>query len=219
MLIKLAGHFYENPNHIDKIISIKGLPQEWFFRKSKFGGVELVPPWVPDNEANIPKSIRHLCEEVEITHVFAPIEKGRESVIDKKKVIALKLDFSTGPGRDAWELVERYLDRMTPRDQKVPKPVLCAPNQKSDFNPHEARRTARGSLELGPCEIPEVDLRESIVGPKVSIPEIIVPVEKKVEPKIEEYQCKKCDQKFTELRLLRGHNLRGHKKVVEKIGV
>jgi hypothetical protein len=235
MLIKLTGHFIDNPQHIDKVIAIKGLPEEWMFRPSKYGGKELIRPWVPDVAENIPLSIRHLCEETEVTVVFPPIEKGRDSVVDKIKIIGLKLDFGTEPGQDLWMKIERYVEQMTPRDQKVPKPVLCAPNHKSDFSPHEVRKTIRGSLELRPTEVPMVDLRQSLVGPRVEVaPPVVIPkpvVEQKEEKvtvsvednkKTEElkiWQCKKCDQKFTELGKLRGHNLRGHKEIREKIEV
>lgn len=164
MLIRLAGHFINNPNHIDKLISIKGLPEEWMFRKT-VNGIELAPPWQPDIEANIPLHIRHLCEPRDVTFSFPPIEKGRQGVVETRKVIGLKLDFMTGPGSEMWEKVERYLDKMTPRDQKVPEPVLVAPNQKSEFSPHYGRRTVRGSLELVPADIPEVDLRENLTPP------------------------------------------------------
>jgi len=186
MLIRLCGHFLDNPNHIDKLIAIKGLPSEWFFRKSKWG-TELVKPWQPDVEANIPQSIRHLCETFDIVEVFPPIEKGRDTVVDNLTIIGVKLDFMTELGQTMWAQVERYLDRMTPRDKPIPKPVLVAPNQKSDFNPHLARRTVRGSLELTPSEIPDVDLRtpETILVSQPAPTEalaVAAPVEKPAPP-------------------------------------
>lgn len=158
MLIRLCGHYIDNPNHIDKLISIMGLPEEWLFRTTK-NGKEIALPWEPDVEANIPQSIRHLCEIVEVTKVFPPIEKGRDPVVDRFTIIGLRFNFLTQPGQELWEKIERYLDRMTPRDEKVPKPVLVAPNQQSQFDPHLARRSTRGSLELQKTEIPHVDLR------------------------------------------------------------
>lgn len=218
MLIKLAGHFIDNPQHIDKMIIINGLPEEWIFRPSRFGGKELVKPWEPDIEENIPKSILPLCEEHEIVISYSPIEKGKESVVDKKITHGLRIDFSREPGQELWSKIERYLDRMTPRDQKVPKPVLYAPNHRSDFNPHEAVRTVRGSLELRSSEIPVVNLIQE--NKKSSIEQVIKQVEeepKKIEPTI--YTCKKCGLKFEGLGKLRGHNLRGHKQIKENIGV
>ena len=221
-LIRLAGHFIDNPNHIDKLISIKGLPKEWFFRPSKFGGEELVPPWKPDVEANIPHSIRHLCEEMDITVPFPPIEKGRDSVVDKIKIIGLKLDFTSGPGQEMWEKIERYLDRMTPRDQRVPKPVLCAPNQKAEFSPHEARRTVRGSLELRPCEIPDVDLRESVTAKSVTA--VVQEVAQVIVEKPPVIECKPCNkifshQKYMDLHLNKSKAHNPSLKIKEKVGV
>lgn len=167
MLIRLAGHFINNPNHIDKLICIKGLPEEWVFRKTKHGK-ELMPPWQPDVDANIPKDIRELCEPTEITVVFPPIEKGRDSVIEQRTILGLKFEFMTEPGRELWEKIERYMEKMTPRDLRVPEPALVAPDQKSGFNPHIARRTVRGSLELFPTEIPVVDLRLPVASAEVS---------------------------------------------------
>jgi len=220
MLIKLVGHYIDNPQHIDKIISIKGLPEEWFFKKSKFGGKELLRPWVPDVEANIPDKVRHLVVEHEIDQIFPPIEKGKDSVVDKLKISGVKLDYSTNPGQEMWEKVERYLEATIPRDQKVPKPALCAKDHVADFDPHETRRTQKGSLELRKCEVPEADLRQSIVGKAiepatiVSIPSVAVaPVEHKI------YKCKKCGSDFNGLNIFRSHNLKCKKKIEEKIGV
>lgn len=161
MLIKLAGHYPNNPAHIDKMICIKGLPEDWIFRTTK-EGKELVKPWIVDNEDTIPKEIRHLCEPTDIVEIFPPIEKGRYPVKDKKTILGIKLEYNTQPAQELWEKIERYLDRMTPRDQKVPEPVLMAPDQKSSFNPHKARRTQRGSLEMSPCEIPVIDLTQVV---------------------------------------------------------
>lgn len=217
MLIKLVGHYIDNPGHIDKIISIKGLPDEWFFRKTKYGGKELVAPWVPDVEANIPDKARHLVVEHEIDVVFPPIEKGKDSIVDKIKISGVKLDYGTNPGREMWEKIERYLDTSTPRDQKVAKPVLCATDHKSDFNTHEARRTQKGSLELHPCSIPDVDLRPSVIGKSIE------PVDVKTIPvapvMAKEYKCKKCGKDFDSLSVFKGHNLRCRVETKEKIGV
>lgn len=158
MLIRLCGHYQSNPNHIDKLISINGLPDEWFFRSSKYGGRELLSPWEPDVEANIPQSIRNLCNPIEVTKIFPPIEKGREPVIDKTTILGVRFNFMSQPGQEAWDKIERYIERMTPRDERIPLPVLVAPNHLSAFDPHAVRRTVRGSLEFYRSEIPHVDL-------------------------------------------------------------
>ena len=199
MLIKLAGHHINNPNHIDKVISIKGLPEEWIFRKT-VNGKELVRPWTPDNEDTIPNEIRHLCEPTEITITYSPIGPGIPGVVDKRTILGIKLDFNTEPGRELWEKVERYLDRMTPRDQKVPEPVMMAPNHKSIFDPHIGRRGSRGSLEIGRTTVPDVDLRTTIeeVIPKVEVKPIILPptIEVKPEEKKPLFKCE-CGKEFS----------------------
>ncbi len=227
MLIRLCGHFVNNPGHIDKLISIKGLPEEWLFRPSRAGGKELMPPWEPDVEANIPKEIRHLCEPVEITRVFPPIEKGRDAVIDKVTIIGIKFNYMSTPGQELWEKIERYLDRMTPRDEKVPVPIIVAPDHKSGFSPHVARRSARGSLELAATDtIPEVDLRiiptvtETIntTPPAVitqTIPQPVVPA-KEPEPA---FPCDKCPKTFFKKQALSMHKMKMHSAKKEIVGV
>lgn len=222
MLIRVTGHFIDNPNHIDKLIAIKGIPEDWIFKETK-NGKELLKPWEPDVDINIPKSIRHLCEPVEVTVVFPPIEKGRESVIDKRTILGLKLDFLTGPGRDMWEKVEEYLDRSVPRDQRVPKPALVAPNQKSEFNPHIAKRTVRGSLELQSCEIPEIILPQlekkvevitTSNAQAVIIHENIIPAKKQRARKPDGvFKCDECPKVFTREQAIRMHKTMRHKKI------
>lgn len=227
MLIRLAGHFIDNPAHIDKLICIKGLPEEWFFRENKkYQGKELIAPWLPDIESNIPQSIRHLCDTLEVIRIFPPIEKGREYIVDRFNIIGVRFDYMTESGQTTWDKIERYLERMVPRDQMVPKPVLVAPNQKSEFNPHEARRTTRGSLEFRPAEVPMIDLgiREEttlVIPSSVSMTtsqsaSVVLTEEKpKKEPK-EVFKCDECDKKFKKDGFLRLHKLRGHPKEVEK---
>lgn len=233
MLIRICGHYPNNPAHIDKLISIKGLPEEWIFRNVKrtiagelIEGRELVQPWEPDIDENIPSQIRHLCEPVEIVKIFPPIEKGRDSVVDRRTIMGIRFDFMSQPGQDLWEKVERYLDRMTPRDQKVAVPVVVAPDHKSMFNPHEARRSARGSLELRPCEIPEVDLRiipSAQTQTVISVPQPAVIVQPIItlptEPQAVKLACDQCPKVFTKDRALKMHKIAAHKKVKEPAGV
>lgn len=223
MLIRLAGHFVDNPNHIDKLICIKGLPDEWFFKMTKHGR-ELIRPWVPDVEENIPKDIRHLCDPVEIVQAFPPIEKGKEGIVDKLVVIGLKMDYMTEAGQTMWEKIERYLERAVPRDQMIQKPVLVAPNQKSLFDPHEARRSTRGSLEMRKSEIPVIDLRAPEPPPIITVqppianavvnPAPVVAVTHQASPML---RCEPCNKEFNE-RGLRMHNMKKHPSK-EPVGV
>lgn len=227
MLIRLCGHFKDNPNHIDKLICINGLPNEWFFRPSirNPGGKELIQPWIPDVESNIPRDIRNLCEEHEVTFVFPPIEKGGNYTVDKKKIIGVKFDYMSQPGQEAWEKIERFLDINTPRDQRVPEPVLVAPNHKASFSPHATRRTNRGSLELYVSEIPVVDLSPMPVIQSITssasiqqeIKPIIMEQKQRKQRKPEElgnFKCEKegCIKEFTKQSALRMHLISGHKK-------
>lgn len=223
MLIRLCGHYLNNPNHIDKLISIKGLPDEWFFRPCKYGGKELIQPWEPDVEENIPQSIRHLCEPTEVTKVFPPIEKGKDSVIDKFTILGVRFNFMSNPGQELWEKIERYLERMTPRDERIPAPVLVAPNHTSMFNPHSVRKTVRGSIELIKADIPDVDLRKPYIEPVVAKVEIqpsvaatalsIVPNHNQTpQPVVDRiFKCN-CGKQFNKEQGLRMHKTKAHSK-------
>lgn len=229
MLIRLCGHFINNPARIDKMICIKGLPEEWIFRPSRFGGKELIAPWEPDIEANIPESVRHLCEPFEVTFSFPPIEKGQPYITDKRLISSLRFDYMTEAGQSLWEKVQRYLDKMTPRDQRIPDPVLVAPDQRSAFDPHMARRSMRGSLELVKAEIPVVDLREPVK--EVSPPIVNAPIIPKIEnttslsvkadipvvaPQI--LKCDQCEKVYEKERAMKMHKMVAHKKK-EIVGV
>lgn len=225
MLIRLVGHFIDNPNRIDKLICIKGLPEEWFFRPSRFGGKELIKPWEPDVEANIPVACRHLCEPIEITQVFSPVEKGRDYTIDKITAHALRFDYVTEAGQTMWDQIERYLERTVPRDMLVAKPVLVAPDHKSAYSPHEARRSVRGSLELRPVnEIPVIDLRpqasSAVVTPApATVTAAAAPVAAvTVNPLPEKFDCEICKKSFDKKQALKMHTMKAHQKK-EPVGV
>src|SRR5689334_13813805 len=121
MLIRIVGHFRNNPRSIDKMIAIKGLPEEWLFREGA-NGKELAHPWKPDIDKNIPYDIRHLCEPMHLTFRYPPVERGANWVIEDRNVLGLVIDFNTEPGREMWEQVERYLEGTVPRDMRVPEP-------------------------------------------------------------------------------------------------
>ena len=215
MLIRIAGHYPMNPKHIDKLICIKGLPEEWIFKDSVYGGKELVKPWIPDIDENIPKEIRHLCDPVEITIYTAPINSERKPVIDKRTILGIKFEYGTNPGQELWDKIERYLDRMTPRDQKVPVPVLVAPDHKSSFSPHISMKNPRGALELFPAEIPVVDLRKEepkpveIEDPKPIVSRPVIEQVKVVPDKV--FLCSGCNKEFKNDLGLEIHNRRMHK--------
>lgn len=158
MLIRLAGHFINNSQHIDKLICINGLPEDWLFRKRADGQRELAPPFTPDIDENIPKFIRHLCTPTEVVKYFPPIERGKEGIIDKLTILGVKLDYMTEAGRAMWTRIQRYVDDCLPRHSKIPEPVLVARDQKSPFETYSVYRKITGGVELTPAEIPVVDL-------------------------------------------------------------
>ena len=77
MLLRICDHFRNNPKRIDKLIAIKGLPDEWLFTDREEGR-ELRKPWQADIEANIPEHIRALCEPIYVNFRYSPIEKGQK---------------------------------------------------------------------------------------------------------------------------------------------
>lgn len=231
MLIRIAAHYIDNPHHIDKMICIKGLPEDWIFKPSKHGGVELLPPWQPDVEENIPTHIRHLCDPREVTFVFPSMEQRGQFHVDKRTVIGLKFDYMTQAGQDLWDKIERFLETAVPRDQRIPKPVVVAASIRTGFDPHMARRSVRGGLEFVRADIPVIDVRVAtpIAPPAATVSstpaeatKVVVqqkpPVaEKKVEP-VENLPCDECPKVFTKPKALKMHKIVAHKKK-EPVGV
>jgi hypothetical protein len=227
MMIRLAGHFIDNPNHIDKLICIKGLPDDMFFRNGAHGR-ELIRPWVADVEVNIPKEIRHLCDEFKFVQYFPPIDKDHKGFVDEITALGVKFEYISEAGQTMWERIERYLERSVPRDQIIPKPVLVAPNQKSGFDPHEARRGARGNLELRKADVPVIDLRQPeptptvVVQPPVQTATVYAAPVVKLETKQSEpapiaeklSRCDPCQKDFNE-RGLRMHNMKKHPQPIQ----
>jgi hypothetical protein len=218
MLIRLCSHFPENSRHIDKLIAIKGLPEEWLFRTTKHGK-ELVKPWEPDVEANIPKYIRHLCEPVEIAMVFPPLTPKDEVIVDYRTIIGLRFNFMTQPGQELWEKVWRYVEGTIPRNEKVPKPVLVAPDHKSPFETYEARRSVRGSLELHPADIPEIDLTKYTQTVSAPVPQPLPEMEDAVREILPTesagiFRCSEpnCGRVFDKSRAVMMHIRHMHKK-------
>ncbi len=226
MLIRLASHHLNNPTHIDKLIFIKGLPDDWIFRSLPGGGRELKKPWEPDIDRNIPSEVRVLCEPMEITFNYPPLERGKEGFSEKKNILGLKLFYGTEPARELWEKIERYLEKTIPRDQLVPKPVLVARDLKSPFQLHEARRNSQGSLEYHPCEqVPMIDLGSYIISSPTSVPHIaIVPESEPVKASPKDplepdrinvpghpFACLECNKKFRSKGIWAMHRGRFHK--------
>lgn len=220
MLIRLVGHFINNSMHIDKLICIKGLPEEWLFRK-RGEDKELNPPFTADNPDNIPKYIRHLCVPAEVVKYFPPIEKGREGVLDRMTVLAVKLDYMTEAGREMWVKIERYVDSLLPRHTKMPEPVVVAKDQKSQFETYSLHRRVTGGVEMAIAEIPVIDLLDidgkappATISPLVDriTPPIATAVSSPpVPPEAILFKCKSCEYSTPKAQALRMHSLK-HRK-------
>lgn len=202
MLIRLCMHHVKNPHLIDKMIIIKGLPENLMFRKTTEGD-ELLPPWQPDDEANIPKSIRHLCEPKEFVKFFQPVrhyDQTYKGFWDKRTALGFKLDYSYGPAQEIWKTIERIIDRDLPRGEKMPVPAIVAPDHQKPFS-------------LEPEDIPVVDLRKPepviVAAPVVQppAPAVIVAVPAPAAPV--SFNCD-CGRNFGKAQALRMHKMKAH---------
>ena len=218
MLLRLIDHFRDNPKRIDKLIAIKGLPDEWFFRETD-AGRELKKPWEPDIDKNIPFDIRHLCDPIYVVMRYPPIHAQAKEIIEKRQILGVRIDYNSEPGRQMWDDIERYIEETMPRNERIPVPVLCARDERSAFETYTPKRSARGSLELVPSPVPFVDLTKYV---EVKMEE--KPVEKMVEPTVipetmlstqtqqAEYSCEECDYKHHSPRGVRMHTMKKHSK-------
>lgn len=221
-LIRIIDHFNNNPKRIDKLIAIKGLPEEWFFRETEQGR-ELKKPWQPDVDANIPHDIRHLCEPMYLIFRYPPIQSGAKEVVEKRQVIGFRIDYNTEPGRQMWDDIERYIEETMPRNERIPVPVVCSKDERSAFETFTPRRNARGSLELIPSPIPFVDLTKYVeVKMEHKIPDV-QEVLKHTEPENVEamvstrattqvFKCDECDFEHHSPRGVRMHAVKKHPK-------
>lgn len=224
MLIRIVDHFRNNPKRIDKLIAVKGLPEEWLYFEGPEGR-ELRRPWQPDIDANIPRDLRHLCDEQYFVFRYPPIEKGASWVIEKRKVSGIKIDYNTEPGREMWDQVERFIEESIPRNERIPVPVVCAKDERSAFETYTPRRTPTGSLEFVPSTVPEVDLtRYKVQETMIQAPPVPVAAPA-VEPKKEIareqppiFACPVCSKSFFKERALWMHKMKAHPKE-EKVGV
>lgn len=215
MLIRLCGHFINNSQHIDKMICINGLPDDWVFKTRTDGLKELAPPFTADIPENIPKQIRNLCTPTDVVKYFPPIEKGREGVLDSMTILGVRLDYMTEAGRSMWVRIQRYMDDCLPRHAKVPEPVIVAKDQKSPFETYSVSRPIGGGIEMKPADIPVVDLDIPPVPPDRPSPPIVAssPTPQQAEPS---FKCPECD--FTHLKKqgVSMHRVKKHPKIIEK---
>ena len=227
MLIRIMNHHVNNPRLIDKLIVVKGLPEDWIFRRRE-QGMELLRPWEPDADVNIPHSIRHLCDPIAFCHYFPPInteKKTFEGFWDTRTVLGLRLDYSQGPGQEMWDKIEEFIDRSISRFEKMPEPVVVAKDQLSAFETYLPKRAHGKSLELIPMEVPVVDLRREST-PQVTLttsqletaPVLETPA-LRVPPPLatpeSRFSCKVCGQEFKNAYFVRKHGkVHAQEKVV-----
>lgn len=219
MLIRIADHHKNNPKRIDKLIAIKGLPDEWIYRDTPEGR-ELRKPWAADIAENIPHDIRHLCEPTYINFRYSPIERGQKEVIDRRQILGLKIDYNTEPGREMWDQVERYIEETIPRNERVPVPVVCAKDERSAFETYRPRRSSTNSLEFVPAPVPEVDLTKYNVTAQPVLPSAVstpppTPVPSQQEtpaPQAVKFKCEECDYEHVSKQGIRMHKVKRHPK-------
>jgi hypothetical protein len=227
MLIRIVDHFRDNPKRIDKLIAIKGLPNEWFFREGP-EGLELKKPWEADIDKNIPHEIRHLCEPMYIIFRYSPLNNQAKEVIEKRQILGVKIDYNSEPGRQMWDDIERYVEETMPRSERIPVAVVCARDERSAFETHTPRRNARGSLELIPGPVPMVDLTkyvqmktEDVVIPKaldvINNPDQATESMVSARPQQNSFKCDECDYIHHSPRGIRMHAVKRHPK--QKVGV
>lgn len=221
MLIRLNDHFRDNPKRIDKLIAVKGLPRDWFFRDTE-AGPELKKPWEPDIDKNIPYDIRSFCEPMYIVIRYPAIHSQAKEFIEKRQILGVRIDYNSEPGRQMWDDVERYIEESLPRDERVPIPVLCARDERSNFETYTPRRTGRGSLELVPASIPLVDLTKYTT---VHVEETPKPSEQmltqaesvtEIQPSTV-FKCDECDYEHRSKQGIRMHRMKRH-PMKEKVG-
>ena len=214
MLIRICDHFNNNPKRIDKLIAVKGLPREWFFRDSE-EGPELKKPWEPDIDKNIPHDIRHMCEPMYVVMRYAPTQAGARGVIEKRQILGVRIDYNTEPGREMWDQVERYIEETVPRNERIPVPVLCSRDERSAFETYEPKRNSRGSLELTPKDIPLVDLTIYDKAKQVSLPTVTQSTDTMlgipaIEPTL--FKCDECEYTHRSKQGVRMHAVKRHPK-------
>lgn len=230
-MIRICDHFRNNPKRVDKLIAIKGLPEEWLFREGS-EGKELKKPWEADIDKNIPIEIRTLCDPMYITFRYSPVERGAKEVIDRRQILGIKIDYNSEPGRQMWDDVERYIEETMPRNERIPIPVVCARDERSPFETFTPRRTAQGSLEFTPSPVPFVDLTKYVqvtnqpIQPPVvlqtppSQPPAMASQEPEKTQAVETFTCVECEREFKSQLALNIHKARpkNHAKVKEKVG-
>lgn len=209
MLIRLVSHGDKNAEHIDKMIAIDGLPDEWIFDRRRDvddkGNPDerlfLRDPWKMDVTENIPYDIRGKFQPEPWVFWFETPHEPRPGVTQSvdmpfirwmRKCHGLVLNYQTNQGQQMWAQIVDLLDRETPRTQRIPEPRIVGTRQ---------------MWTLSADQVPYVKL----TGSQAEVPvQQIVKVEEKVMPRPNEYPCRTCGDIFDRERGRWMHERRKH---------
>lgn len=211
MLIRLGSHHKKNSNLFDKVIDIKGLPDSMFFKEEsgklyideyddeghlKFihqKGTTLKQPWTADIPENFPKDVLQkfsINKKIFYLDVFKAEGRGVERIlVPLPPLVGVQLDYQTAPGQDLWDQIERILERETPRDKKVPEPIVVGD---------------RSGWKIGVDDIPSVVLVSTEPLPVVP-KELIIPTIGKTQ-----YHCDQCEKIYDNAQAIRMHKMKKH---------
>ena len=209
-MLRIVSHFHKQNTHgIDELIRIDGLPDDMMFRR-KDGKVYLQSPWERDVDANIPKDIREHCTPIDITEDL-PREKNEATGVwqipsDTVRILGVKLNLDSTPGMEMWRKLERIIESGTPREQRIPRPAVVAPDQKSPFF-------------LEAKDIPVVILKSEVVtttATAVSAPFNPPKIDVEVSPP-QMFECGECKKEFSAQRGLWMHERKMRHKSKEPV--
>lgn len=210
MLIRLISHAKNNPEHVDKMIWIDGLPEEWIFERREDTDEKGQPderlflksPWEADITENIPEGIRYKFQPdpIEVWYETPQEIRPGTMVTDQKiswirwikKIHGVRLNIQSLQGEQMWKQIEDLLDRETPRNLRIPEPSIVG-------NKMYWTLTA------------ETMPRVKLTGSEVEVPEEQVHViQPKPEPRPNEFACQFCGDVFEKQRAKWMHERRKH---------
>lgn len=204
MLIRLVSHPEDNSDHVDKLIYIEGLPEVFFYNVMNGKKYLKSPPWVIDNDDNVPEDIKRIYykhpQEVWFQLPKDPSFQGQDQLTEySREANCLVLDYQTRQGEQMWDQIEKILDRETPRDLEVPKPAVVGTRREWTLGATEvpaivlkAREIIKQKTEADVEKTPAVETQES-----VSI--------------VSDYFCRECN-----IRYMNEHGLNIHKSKMHK---
>lgn len=220
MIIRLMSHSKDNAEHIDKLIVIDGLPEEWVFERreetdekgEKDTRLFLKHPWEDDVTENLPEGIRlkFQPEPIEVWYETPmEIRPGTYTAQDKigwvrwlKKIYGFRLNLQTNQGQQMWDQIVDLLDRETPRSQRIPEPAVVGTKIIWTL---EASKVPYVKL-TGTLEVPAKETSSVAV----SVPPVVIEPEPIKEARPDEYSCHHCGEIFDKERGRYMHERRKH---------